>query len=85
MNLQAPRLPLSRGAGPNGLRGAPAAAGQRLPLQGSWLGAAETERLLEICHETQTANSVCGLERKKRAQRKRGSANSGDSFRRGRF
>ena len=26
MNLQAPRLPLSRGADPNGLRGDPAAA-----------------------------------------------------------
>ena len=37
MNLQAPRLPLSRGAGPNGLRGDPAAAGQRL-----------TERLSQI-------------------------------------
>ena len=28
-----------------------------------------TERLSQICHETQTANSVYGLERKKRAQR----------------
>ena len=37
MNLQALRLPLSRGAGPNGLRGDPAAAGQRL-----------TERLSQI-------------------------------------
>ena len=34
MNLQAPRLPLSRGADPECLRGDPAAAGQRLPLQG---------------------------------------------------
>ena len=49
------------------------------------LAAKQTERLSQICHKTQTANSVCGLERKKRAQRKRGSANSGDSFRRGRF
>ena len=55
----------------------------RLHFQGSWRAA--PERLSQICHKTQTANSVCGLERKKRAQRKRGSANSGDSFRRGRF
>ena len=34
-------------------------------------------RLSQICIKTQTANSVCSLERKKRAQRKRGSANSG--------
>nr|DAL87098.1 MAG TPA: hypothetical protein [Caudoviricetes sp.] len=39
----------------------------------------------QICIEkTQTANSVCGLERKKRAQRIRGLA-CRDSFRRGRF
>ena len=44
-----------------------------------------TERSSQIRMKTQTANSVCGLERKKWAQRKRGSANSGDSFRRGRF
>ena len=43
---------------------------KRLPFQGSWLGAAETERLLQICRDRlQAANSVCGLERKKRAQR----------------
>ena len=58
---------------------------KRLPFQGSWLGAAETERLSQICIEkTQTANSVCGLERKKRAQRIRSLACK-DSFRRGRF
>ena len=56
----------------------------KAPLSGE-LSAKQTERLSQICHKTQTANSVCGLERKKRAQRKRGSANSGDSFRRGRF
>ena len=34
--------------------------------EGCWLGAAETERLSQICIEKiQTANSVCGLERKK--------------------
>ena len=44
-----------------------------------------TERLLQICIEkTQTANLVCGLERKKRAQRKTDVA-CGGSFRRGRF
>ena len=44
-----------------------------------------TERLLQICiGKTQTANSVCGLERKKRAQRIRSLACK-DSFRRGRF
>ena len=32
-----------------------------------------TERLSQICMKTQTANLVCGLERKKRAQRKRDS------------
>ena len=55
-----------------------------LPFQGSWLGAAETERLSQICDKTQTANSVCGLERKKRAQRIRDVA-CGGSFRRGHF
>ena len=43
-----------------------------------------TERLSQICDKTQTANSVCGLERKKRAQRIRDVA-CGGSFRRGRF
>ena len=44
-----------------------------------------TVRLLQICiGKTQTANSVCGLERKKRAQRIRDVA-CGGSFRRGRF
>ena len=43
-----------------------------------------TERLLQIRHKTQTANSACGLERKKRAQRKRDVA-CGGSFRRGHF
>ena len=67
-------IPPIRGKCPEGTKGV-----------GSWLGAAETERSSQICDKTQTANSVCDLERKKRAQRKRGSANSGDSFRRGRF
>ena len=56
----------------------------RLPLPGE-LSAQLTERLSQICIEkTQTANSVCGLERKKRAQRIRSLACK-DSFRRGRF
>ena len=29
------------------------------------LSAEQTERLSQICYKTQTANSVCGLERKK--------------------
>ena len=54
------------------------------PLPGE-LSAQLTERLLQICIEkTQTANLVCGLERKKRAQRIRSLACK-DSFRRGRF
>ena len=48
------RFPLSGGNVPKGQKGS-----------GCWLVEAETERLLQICHKTQTTNSVCGLERKK--------------------
>ena len=44
-----------------------------------------TERLSQIYIKNKTASLACGLKRKKRAQRKRDSANSGGSFRRGRF
>ena len=56
----------------------------KAPLPGE-LSAQLTERLSQICIEkTQTANLVCGLERKKRAQRIRSLACKA-SFRRGRF
>jgi len=55
----------------------------KAPLEGE-LSAQLTERSSQICYKTQTANSVCGLERKKRAQRIRSLACK-DSFRRGRF
>ena len=64
MNLQAPRLPLSRGAGPNGLRGDPAAAGQRLPLQGSWR--VVPERLSQICDCPMSLTALSFLSQEKR-------------------
>ena len=39
--------------------------GTKAPLKGELAAARLTERLSQICHKTQTANSVCGLERKK--------------------
>ena len=65
------RFPLSGGNVPKGQKGS-----------GCWREA--PERLLQIRHKTQTANSACGLERKKRAQRKTDVA-CGGSFRRGHF
>ena len=68
-------IPPIRGKCPEGTKGG----------EGCWLGAAETERLSQICIEKiQTANSVCGLDRTKRAQRTRDVA-CGGSFRRGHF
>ena len=58
---------------------------QKAPRKGSCQPWADREVVSDSHRKTQTANSVCGLERKKRTQRKRSSANSGDSFRRGRF
>ena len=54
------------------------------PYEGKLSAVRLTERLSQICDKTQTANSVCGLERKKRAQRIRSLACKA-SFRRGRF
>ena len=66
-------IPPIRGKCPEGTKGV------------GMLSAKQTERSLQICIEKiQTANAVCGLERKKRAQRKRDVA-CGGSFRRGRF
>ena len=65
-------IPPVRGKCPEGTKGV------------GMLSAKQTERSLQICYKAQTANSVCGLERKKRAQRIRSLACK-DSFRRGRF
>ena len=66
-------IPPIRGKCPEGTKGV------------GMLSAKQTERSLQICIEKiQTANSVCGLERKRRAQRIRDVA-CGGSFRRGHF
>ena len=62
------RVEISHGGSSFCMVSAPKAHSQA-PLPGELAGAAETERLSQICDKTQTANSVCGLERKKRAQR----------------
>ena len=57
---------------------------KKLPFQGSCQPKADREVVADLHRKTQTANLVCGLERKKRAQRKRDVA-CGGSFRRGHF
>ena len=51
MNLQAPRLPLSRGAGPKGLRGYPRRSGHGFPYEGKLSAVRLTERLSQIWHD----------------------------------
>ena len=55
-----PRLPLSRGAGPKGLRGEPAAA-EKAPLKGELSAARLTERLSQIWHDLSVSASPSHL------------------------